>query len=336
MAMSSQLDLAIPIDGGLQHSELADSWLVIGHDEPAPSDAWPATWTPTMSARPDGSLVELESLRALFVEDQRLSASFGPADEGLLRVEFAPHCDFTADDGSGAHATNRGQFFRELRGDDVSARVALGRNGRAFAFRAHRCRAHDGPLLLGRITALDADNDRFDLHVVAQVRRHGCRLLLPSVTVRVDTADARLRRPNGDPLVFSDLAVGQLARVAWTERSEVPDEPDLFTASVVTVVAVPASLFIPWQGSVDGVDTAASTIVVVPRNDDPIVINGVSVPQVTLDVDDDTILVRRAPNGPGTTIIELDDVEIGDRIWFRGDVTGPDTLDAVWIRVREE
>jgi hypothetical protein len=57
---------------------------------------------------------------------------------------------------------------------------------------------------------------------------------------------------------------------------------------------------------------------------------------VTLDVDDDTILVRRAPNGPGTTIIELDDVEIGDRIWFRGDVTGPDTLDAVWIRVREE
>jgi hypothetical protein len=92
-----------------------------------------------------------------------------------------------------------------------------------------------------------------------------------------------------------------------------------------------------WEGRVQSVDASVHTIVVVPRNDDPIIVLGVSVPQVTLTVGAGTFIERRAQSGGGDLTIGIGDIVPGqDRIWWRGIVTGPTTIDANWVRVREE
>jgi hypothetical protein len=88
---------------------------------------------------------------------------------------------------------------------------------------------------------------------------------------------------------------------------------------------------------VQAVRVAGNTITVVPRHDDPIFVNGVSVPQVDVVLTPGMRIVRRAEEGGGETTILIDGVVPGqDRIWWRGTVTGPTTIAATRVRVRED
>ena len=331
LPLQSELDIVVRLPDGLRHNELADTWLVIGHDSAGPAAGTsPDDWTPTMSARGDDTLVELDGLRVANVEGQDVAVLCGVADDGVLRLEFAAQCAFSAD---GQTAT-RDTFMHDLRSNDLRAELALGRDGRALVHHVDRRRGLDHPLLIGRITAIDTATEHFDLAVFAMVRRFGIRIVWPPITVRVNASDSVLRRLNRDPIAFADLQVGLLAGVAWTERIQTDGEPDLFDASVVTVTAFPAPLHPVWAGSVQSVDVAANTLVVVPIPNIPIVIDGVSVPQATLSVDDDTIIFRRNLFWPFFSAVELADIEAGDLVAWRGTVTGPEAIDVAWLGVR--
>jgi hypothetical protein len=332
---TSAVDLAIPITDGLQHSAQTTSWLVVGHNGPPPPLGATAAWTPQLSARADGATVTLDDLRVLLVDAPDLVASSRLVDDAALRIVFPDDCIFTdADDNA---ITDANRFLDDIDDENVRVRGELQRDGRCLARHARRHGRNDNPRLLGRITALEPTASTFVMHVQAQNPRGGWRLSPLPESIRVEAGNARLRRPNGQTLAFGDLQVQQLVKVKWSSRSSPAGELPRFVATEVEVPGAAVPMQPEWAGSVQAVDPVAGTITVVPRHDDPIVIDGVSVPAVVLSVDADTRLQRRARHGPGVTTITLADIVPGeDRIWWRGTVTGPDTIDATWVRVREE
>jgi hypothetical protein len=332
-------ELTVPIADGLQHADPGSSWIVLGHNA-APDvivEAGGLRWVPEFAGRTDDGPVELAGLRPLVVQNGGVTASMPAAGDALLRIEFAPDCTF-GDDQSNSYG-GRGDFLAGLsQADELRVRGELGRDRRCLVRHARRGRGSDGPRLLGRILELRPAATSFVMRVQAEVRRGERRLLATPVEVVVRCAQARLQRPDSRVrLAFEDLAVGQLAKVKWTSRT-VENGVTIVVAREVEVTSGPGEPMQPeWQGRVQSVDVAAGRIVVVPRNDDPIVIGGVSVPEVVVLVDGDTVLQRRERQGPGRFAIELGDIVAGeDRIWFRGRVTGPATVDAVWVRVRQE
>jgi hypothetical protein len=164
-------------------------------------------------------------------------------------------------------------------------------------------------------------------------------LLELPVDVEVLTANAQLHRPDHRVVLqFADLAPGQLAKVKVRSRQPVPGALPQIVASEVEITSgdgVPPQP--EWHGRVQSVDLLTRTIVVERRNDDPIVIGGVSLQTVTVAVPVGTPIQRRERHGGGRFAIELSGVVAGqDRIWWRGTVTGPASVDATWVRVREE
>ncbi|MBL8729618.1 MAG: hypothetical protein JNM25_14385 [Planctomycetes bacterium] len=335
LAANSVVDLAVPITDGLQHTSLGTSWLVIGHNGAPPPVGSTATWVPQMSARADGSAIDLGGLDVAFVQSPQVTARSRVLDDSLVRIEFAAGCAFASDDGV-QHA-GRDDFLRSLGDDQLRVRAELRRDGRCIASEVHRSGRNDNPRLIGRVTALEPATTAFVMDVQAQNGRGGWTLLPTRETVRVDASQAQLRRPNGGTIAFADLQVGNLVKVQWTSRSTPTGELPLLVAREVEVTGSAMAMHPEWQGRVQSVDTVANTLVVVPRNNDPIFVQGVSVASVTLAVAATTTLERRARQGGGRTAITLDDIVPGsDRIWWRGSVTGPTTIDATWIRVREE
>lgn len=337
--LEAAIDLEVPIGDLLQHDARGASWLALGHNGPgtvSPTGTGYA-WAPALAARANGSEHELVDLQPLLVQDRFVTAALPAAGDGLLWLEFGPGAACSDDSGPVGAAG----FLRDLRpGDDLRARAELRRDGRLLVREACRRRGNDGPRLIGRITELRPATTSFVLRVQAETRRGGARRLVsPGTEVLVLADGATIRRPGrSGAIAFDDLAVDDLAKVTWTERTEVPGGLDEFVAREVVVPGGDGAPCAPeWQGLVDAVDLTAGTITVVPRNDDPIVIDGQSVDEVTVVVDAETKLERRERHGPGREAIELDDIVPGsDRIWWRGEVTGPTTIAATWVRVRTE
>ncbi|MEO6595578.1 MAG: hypothetical protein ABIP94_12565, partial [Planctomycetota bacterium] len=221
---TSVVDLVVPIADGLHHSAQSRSWLAIGHNG-APPAAGPAAlaWTPSLTARVDGSNHEIDGLRAVLVQAPTVTTMLGAVDDGLLTVEFAAGCTFDDDEG-GAYGSRDDFLGRMGRDDDLCVHGELHRDGRLLASHVRRGRANDGPRLLGRITELRPGDSSFVMNVLAEVRRRGARRLFsPPVPVLVLAAEARIHRPDSRiVLAFADLQVGNLAKVKWTRRGPGP------------------------------------------------------------------------------------------------------------------
>lgn len=339
-AIDSGSVLSIPIADGLQHVASEVSWLALGHNRaPVVTLGGSLRFEPALLGRADGSEHELAGLEPVTVRGASVDARLPAAGGGVLALEFAPGCTFGDDDANSF--ASAAAFVNGLRGDD-ELRVCgtLDRSGGLRVTRARRGRGNDGPRLLGRIVELRPATTSFVMRVQAEVRRGERVLRDPPFDVLVDATSARLQRPNGQVvLAFADLAVDDLVKVTWSSRT--PATATELELVVAREIEVPGSAGVPlapeWQGLVQSVDVAGNRIVVVPRNDDPIVVDGVSVPSVDVLVDAGTVLQRRERRGGGRTTIQLGDIVPGeDRIWWRGTVTGPAEVSADWVRVREE
>jgi hypothetical protein len=212
-------------------------------------------------------------------------------------------------------------------------------DGRWIATHARRGRVNDGPRLHGRIHELEPASKSFVMRVQAEVRNGNRTLLSPPVEVLVRAAAARIERNDSRISVpFADLAIADLVKVKWTSRTPVTGGPDVVVAREVEVTSGSGVAAQPeWEGRVQSVNIAANTIRVVPRNDDPIFLNGVSVAQVDVVLEDGVQIERRANSGGGDSLITIAGVVPGqDRIWWRGTVAGPSTVAATWVRVRQE
>jgi hypothetical protein len=332
-------ELAVPIADGLRHAAPGSSWLTVGHNS-APdmvAEAGGMRWVPVFTGRADDGPVELVGLRPLAVQNGVVTASLPAAGDALLRLEFAPDCTF-GDEESNSY-NGPGDFLAGLSpAFELRVNGELGRDGICLVRHAYRGRGSDGPRLLGRIVELRPASTSFVMRVLAEVRRGERRLLATPVEVVVRCAQARLQRPDSRiALTFGDLAEGHLAKVKWTSRV-VQNGVTVVVAREVEVTPEPGvPMRSEWQGRVLSVDVAQGRIVVVPRQDDPIVIGGASLPEVTVLVNENTLLQRREPQGGGRFAIALGDVRpLQDRIWFRGRVVGPAVVAAAWLRVREE
>lgn len=339
-SVDGSLSLDIPIRDHLQHDAAGNSWIVVGHDVGETVQGSGSSWTfaPTMSARVDGSHHTVAGLRTVLRADDRLWVSQPGADDGVLELEFAADCSWS-DDQSHTFGS-RGEFVASLGSDDdVHVEAEVHRGGRLVAHRAHRGGGNDNVRLLGRILALDAATTSFTLRVQAEVRHGEHRLLESAVDVRVLAANARLEQDDSHAtLAFSALAVGNLAKVKWTTRTPVAGQLDDVVAREVEITAGAGAPLQPeWEGRVQAVDLVANTITVERRGDDVIVIGGVSVPQATLTMSATTRLFRQASGGGGESAIGLAAVVPSqDRIWWRGNVTGPAAVAATWVRVRQQ
>ena len=334
LPLLASVGLTVPIDDVLRHTNAADSWLVIGHDGAPPPATGGANWTPQMSARTGGAPVAFEDLAVAFVAAPELTAQAAALGSAPLRMTFAAGCEFADDSGSLGDA---GRFLDGIGDDRLHMRGELRRDGRVLCTHAHRSGRNDNPRLIGRITGLEPLTQSLVVDLQAQNPRGGPLLDPLPATIRVVATNARLRNPNDQPIAFASLQLQNLVKVKWTSRSEPAGELPRFVASEIEVAGGPAAMQIEWEGEVAAVDVAQQTITVVPRNDDPIVVGGVSVPQVTLQLDANTLLQRKAAGGGDRWTIGLGEVVPGgDRIWWRGSVTGADTFDVHWVRVRTD
>lgn len=338
--VTSALDLAVPIAESLQHSAAGRSWLVIGHNGSAPPAVAGSSvhWEPRMSGRLDGSAQTIGGLRVALVQAPNVLTQAASVDDGSLQVEFAAGCQFE-DHVSGLSGGGRDDFLRGMsRGDDLSADGELHRDGRFVASRVRRGRGNDGPRLLGRIDELRPASSAFVMHVVAEARRGGRRLLPLPVDVLVDASAARIHASDDRRvLAFGDLQVGQLAKVEWTSRTPRQGDLELVVAREVEVTSAGVPMRPEYEGAVQSVDLGTRTIVVVPRGNDPIFVQGQSVTSVDVHVDAAITIHRQGRRGAASANILLDAVVAGsDRIWWRGDVTGPTAIDASWVRVRDD
>jgi hypothetical protein len=330
--------LRIPLREELVLRAPVRGWLLVGNDPgSALVDVGGTTsWLPRLSGRFDASEVRLADLRPRSIGSDSVSTTAPFASEATLQLDFAPGA--TLEDDQGTTYGSRAEFLAGLSSDD-DLRIGgeLRRDGSCLVRRARRGRGNDGPRLLGRIVELRPAATSFVLRVQAEVRRGERRFLQPPVDVLVLAAQARIVRPDAPATIpFGALAVGDLAKVKWTSRTEVPGALTEYVAREIEVPDGNVPPQVEWQGRVDVVDLATSRIVVEPRGDDPIVIGGVVVSSANVDVTATTTIERRERNGGGRTTIGIADIVVGDRIWWRGTVTGPATIAASTIRVREE
>lgn len=327
-------ELEIPFVDPLHHAASGRSWLEIGHDGVPPGTG---PWQPVMSARGSGSACRLDGLRVAAVDGAGVTVTWGDADLPL-HVEFAAGCRF---EGEGGMLTGgRDDFLRDLgRGHDLAAEGDLHHQGRFVARHLRRqLRGHDGPRLIGRIAELRPATGSFVMDVLAEVRRGHRRFLATPNRVLVLAGPARITWSHtARELTFAELQVDQLAKVEWSARAPGSGGLEELTARAIEVTGPGAPMRPQWQGSVQGVDVVLGTIVVVPRHGDPIVVQGQAVTAATVHVDGNTVIERRERHGPGRARIPLAEIVPGqDRIWWRGEVTGPTTIDATWVRVRQD
>lgn len=335
-AVAGPADLVVPIFDGLQHDANRRSWLEVAHLGAPPAAG---SWQPRLQARADGGARTLAALRVAASSPTAVTALWTPAADGPLAVEFAANCRFLDDDGAtlgGAAAFVAGLGST----DDLTVQGRLFRDGTFACDQVQRQNRNDQPRLLGRITAIDPANQTFWLDVFAEVRRGERRLLATSRPTAVQAATARIHR-HGErlPAAFGDLAVGQVAKVEWRSSSTLPNNLQQVVAVEIEFAGPGqwAPLQPEWEGRVLAVDAQAGTITVVPRGNDPIVVQGQSVAQATVEVDATTYLERRQRQGGARTRIELGAIVAGsDRIWWRGSVGNAGAIEATWVRVRDD
>ena len=87
------------------------------------------------------------------------------------------------------------------------------------------------------------------------------------------------------------------------------------------------------EGKIAEVRAATSEMVVVPRGNDPLVVNGKSVTSVIVHVASSTRLFHA--DRPSQRL-KVADLQAGWRIWVRGTPAGSGVLEAAWVRVRAD
>lgn len=333
-AVSAPLSVFVPFAERIAHDISSDSWLVVAHErEPLTMAAGAATWSPGMVGRASGEQLELDGLVAPVVRADRLFVTaFG---DRALRCGEDGDTEYYDEDGS---QLDRREFLAGLIPEDVfCARGALRRDGTYDLRRIERCQRQVRPRLIGHVQSVDAAEQTFVLRVQAANGPFGSLLLQTPEDVVVRAANAELERPNGQSIPFSAVTVGRLAKVRWSSRDLTLPGLAEYVAEEVQVPGsgqgMPAR---QWQGNVASVDLVNGVLVLEPRNG-PLVVNGQSVASIEVQVGPNTYIERRAAQGGGRFAISLSEVQPGvDRAWIRGTVSGPSSLDASWIRVREQ
>lgn len=330
------VDVRIPIPDGLAHDAARSSWIVAGHDTPPlQTVATQLVWTPNLRVRADGEPVSLERLAFPVGDGDTMRATARALGDAVIVIRPAADCTFSDDEGN-TYADQWAFRATLAASDELQVRGALNRNGDIVVEDLFRTSSGSRSRLIGRIESLDPAQARFGMRVIAVNRRSsGLELQTPeSVTVMV--GGATIERPNGAPLQFADLAVGQLAKVVWSERFVNPDGADLYQARLVQIPGANGANPSPqWRGAVQSVDAAAGTLVLVPLPNGELVVRGQSLTELLVRVDASTVIARQGPGG--WTTIELTEVQAGsDRVWVRGEVEGPAALRATRLRVRGE
>lgn len=337
--IAADLEVPIPIPEPLLHPEGGVSWLAVGYNSgPTVVEQSDGSlrWVPNLAGRAEDSVLPLTGLDFALRQGDVVTTALASFGGAAMQVEFAANCSFSDDDGF-AYGSSDDFLSRLQNGDELRVLGSLRRSGRLLAFDARRGRGSDTPRLLGRILELEPATTSFRMRVQAEVRRGNRVILDPAVEVLIRAAGARIKRPNNQPMSYAELAVGNLVKVKWLSRTVESGVP----VYAAVEIEVPPGDGVPmrpeWQGRVQSVDMVTRTIVVVPRNDDPIVIQGTPVPQVDVLVGPATPLQRRERQGGARYPIQLEAVmPSSDRIWWGGIVTGPSTIEATWIRVRED
>lgn len=346
--------LEIPIADGLQHDATAVSWLAVGHN--VGQTVVPAgqglSWQPVLTARVDGSSHEVPDLDFVLQQGTTVTTTLPNARDGVLQLEFDDDCTF-GDDDDGHEFDDLEAFLGSIDpDDDLRVSGELNRDGRCHASHARRGRGNDQPRLLGTVVELLPAETSFVMLVLAESRRGDRVLLDPPVEVLVLAAEARFGGHECHSTTgFESLNVGGIVKVKVESRTPVPGGRDEVVARRIEVFGANGAPLQPeWEGRVQSVDVAANTIVVVPRDDDhPILVNGQSVPQVEVvlrpgmlierhgdDDDDEGEGEGEEDDGGEQTLITIDEVEPGERIRWRGTVTGPTTIAATRVRVQSE
>ena len=329
--------LRIEIASGLSHSELGSSWLVIGHDTaPMAGGTANPSWQPSLSARVGGVAMGIDELATPIANAEGVMTAAPIVDDSLLQAAASAAC--TYEDEHGTPYPDADAFRHALdRDDELTVDGTLGSDGKITSDRMRRAPRNDHSRLIGRIVTVDAAGQRFKFRVQATTRRGRCDLLaVPEEIVVIVSPTTRIETPRGRPLAFGDLEAGRLAKLEWVSRSQVPGQlAEYQVRRIVLPGTEHAAMHPQWQGIVQSVDLGANTLVVRPREHHTLSVNGVQVPQLDVRVVGDTVIERKPEHG-GPMAIALDGVQVGDRAWVRGTVTGSQSIDAIRVRVRED
>jgi hypothetical protein len=325
-------DLAVPFEDGFQPNSTRTNWLAVRHSGTSQLlGSGRRSWIPAfIGESAAGAAVSAVPVTVLAVNRNGFAATLPGDDHGVVHVEFEQGTELF-DDHGGRHDDSASWLANVGVDQRVCVQGAIDDDGRVTARRAGSSSRNPSPRLIGRITAIDAAATTFTLHAFAEARAGGRHWLSLPIDFTVDASAAEFRFSHTfRTLTFADLRVGDLAKVAFSARTD-----PAVTATEVEVVSrrgLPAGPQI--EGMVDSVDPTARTITVVARGDDPLVLGGQTVTSVVVSVLDSTMLFRkeRGVSSP----IRLAAVQPHDRIWVRGTVTGSNTVDADWIRVRQD
>ncbi|MCA8975022.1 MAG: hypothetical protein KDC98_09890 [Planctomycetes bacterium] len=335
-------DLEIPLADELRHDAGQNSWILCGHDGSPPPAAATATfvWSPRLAGRVSGTDVTLTDVEVVRIEGDAITARLADRSPAplFLQLDAGTACL----DAVGQAYPERAAFLAGTgEGDMLRLDGQLSAAGIVYVRQVrHGARGHGntGPRLIGRIASLEPRPQTFVMDVFAEARRGGqAQLPLPSQAL-VFAANASIQRSNGSALGYGDLAVGQLVKVEWLTRTVYPNRIEEVEAGEIEVSPAGGAHNDPhWQGSVRAVDERSRTVTIVPRNGEPIVINGQQQNPVTLHVEVGVPIERHEPGRDGRSAIRLNGIVPGhDRIWFRGVVTGAAAIEASWLRVRDD
>lgn len=336
-AVTSPVDVRIPIADGLQHSQQSASWLVVGHDTAPLSGAPDAlTWNPTMTARRDGAIVQLAELRFPVKGEDSIAATAASVDLATIELAASPSCIFENE--SGLAYSSQAAFLAALSmDDDLIVGGDLRRSGRIEANRMRRSSGSDQARLIGTILTTDAATASFTMEIVA-TRQNGDQVQLATPeTATIRTTSAIIEDSSRTPTNFASLISGQMVKVKWFSKSVTNGTAEYTAREVELLSSNNTSIQPEWEAMVQSVDLVNQVIVIVPRNDDLIWINGTSVSQADVLVSNNTTIERRANQGGANSLINLDQIQPNtDRIWIRGSVVGTALIAATRLRVRTD
>ncbi|MFT4511331.1 MAG: hypothetical protein ACI91B_000006 [Planctomycetota bacterium] len=335
--VANPIDVRIPITDGLQHTAGAPSWLVVGHDTiPLGGQPMALSWNPTMTARLDGANLRLSELAFPVVNGGVIAATATTVDNASVELACSSSCIY--EDSNATAYASQAEFFANLSiDDDLVADGDLRRSGRIEATRLRRRSRSNQPRLIGSIQSIDASTNSFEMLVVAR-RQNGNQttLAIPEAAV-IRAQSAKIEESSGTLTTFASLTIGQIVKVKWLSQSANNGVAEYVAQEVEISSSNSSSIQPEWEARVLSVDTANQVIVIVPRNNDPIVIQGVSVPQAEVLINSATLIERRQNQGGGRTTITLAEIQPGtDRIWIRGTAVGATIIEATRVRVRED
>lgn len=328
--------IVIPLEDSLHHASGHDSWISMRHSrtEPLQASGSRHQWAPALAARPAaGDSIEGTEMHVVSRTANGFAATIPGDDHGVVHVEFEAESEFYDD--HGGRRGGRDDFLGGVRvGDDVFVGGALQSDG---TVRGRRMRHHgDGSIarVVGRATSLDAVALTFEMDVLGSVE-HGHRSVAQTVehvVVTVGTAPIRDSRTQAS-LAFADLAIGARLKVAIASR----DGSNVVAREIEVESRDGLPGFPEIEGRVGSVDLQANTITVLPRGNDPLVVNGQPVSSATIQVGAATQLFRLDRNGGGAIAIPIANVLPNqDRIWVRGAVDANGVVQASWVRVRQD